>query len=173
MSAATAYYYIQTVKDPSGFFDVFKSESEADTINSSLYNDILIGFSGVDKIYGNSGADYLYGNSGNNALLGGDGDDFLASGKGNDYLICGERTSDCAGYFYSRTTYLITYSNGYYCITDSSNVEGTDTIGDVEYFSFNGAIISASDIFLLTDTKAPTVSIFSSADREIATNYDC
>ena len=161
-SAATAYYYIQTAKDPSGFLTYVMSE--ADIINGSLYNDVLIGFSGNDTIYGNSGADYLYGISGNDSLLGGDGDDLLVGGEGNDYLIGGAGTADCAGYSSSRATYSITNSGEYYYITDSSGVEGTDTVIAAEYFMFNGTLISATELIAPTDTTAPTVSTFSPAD---------
>lgn len=123
----------------------------------------MFGLAGDDQLFGGDSNDSLYGGNGADYLGGGLGDDYYEGGLGTDFLS-DDGGTDIAGYYSSRTTYSVTYSDGIYTIYDNSGVEGTDYISGVEYFNFNGTIISASNLISYTDTTAPTVSTFSPAD---------
>jgi len=61
----------------------------ADSINGTLWADMMAGSVGNDTIYGNDGADFLAGDAGNDALYGGDGRDTLDGGDDFDSLYGG------------------------------------------------------------------------------------
>lgn len=76
--------------------DVFASELERSVISGITENvtrvgteaaNVLIGFSGNDRLNGLGGVDRLAGNPGNDRLLGGKGNDSLTGGIGNDLLV--------------------------------------------------------------------------------------
>ena len=57
---------------------------------TNIYNDLIYGYEGKDKLIGKAGADYLVGGKGNDKLIGGDGDDILIGGEGKDMLSDGK-----------------------------------------------------------------------------------
>lgn len=58
----------------------------AETLNGSVYGDVVHGLAGNDALNGNEGADELYGDAGNDTLQGGPGSDRLHGGEGDDIL---------------------------------------------------------------------------------------
>ena len=56
---------------------------------ANIFNDLMYGYEGKDKLIGKAGADYLVGGKGNDKLIGGDGDDILIGNEGNDFISDG------------------------------------------------------------------------------------
>ena len=64
-------------------------DTEADHLDGSGGNDLVIGAGGDDLLGGRGGDDSLQGDDGNDHLDGGDGNDLLSGGDGNDVLHAG------------------------------------------------------------------------------------
>ena len=90
------------------------------------------GSSQADSIFGTKYANSICGNGGNDFIEGGGGDDSLDGGAG----------IDIASYSGSGCNYIITKTSSGYAITDTTGVNGTDTLTNFEYlfFSEDGAV---------------------------------
>ena len=64
-----------------------------DTIEGTIFNDLIDGLGGDDDIFDNLGGDILNGNDGDDTITGGVGNDLLDGGNGNDILL-GDGTND-------------------------------------------------------------------------------
>ena len=120
-----------------------------DTIWGTSGADSLFGDAGNDQLGGESGNDALSGGAGNDTLVGDDGNDTLTGGTGNDTLQ-GGAGSDRAVFTGPVTEYSFDYGpGGELIVTDTvANRDGTDTLTDIEFASFNGVtyrVISGDD----------------------------
>ncbi|WP_306144977.1 cadherin domain-containing protein [Roseibium sp. MMSF_3412] len=109
---------------------------------------LLDGGAGNDVIYGGGGDDTLVGGTGNDSLSGEEDDDTLQGDAGNDRISGGSGT-DTAVYSGNRDDYdIVENSNGSYTITDTrpDSPDGTDTVYDVEVFSFADGDVLAGDL---------------------------
>jgi Ca2+-binding RTX toxin-like protein len=106
------------------------------------------GGSGNDTITGNQVANYLWGNGGNDVLYGLEGGDTLYGWTGNDTLFGGAGI-DYAYYLGARNDFvLIELVNGSCQLDDvrSSDLEGTDTLADIEYLIFQDGTFSLDSL---------------------------
>ena len=109
---------------------------------------LLDGGAGNDTIYGGGGDDTLIGGTGNDALSGEEDDDTLQGDAGNDRISGGSGT-DTAVYSGDRDDYdIVENSNGSYTVTDTrpGSPDGTDTVHDVEVFTFADGDVLAGDL---------------------------
>ena len=86
-NAATAYNYIQILRDAQAFTALILKGHDA--IYGSDYSDTLLGYQGNDTLYGYAGDDTIYGGVGNDTIYGGDGNDDLLGDAGNDLIYAG------------------------------------------------------------------------------------
>lgn len=102
-------------------------------------NDLIDGLAGADSLFGDAGNDRLQGGEGNDTLVGGAGNDTLTGGVGNDILTGGDG-DDTAVFSGNVTDYTFDRGpNGELIVTSGPGItDGTDTLGGVEYASFNG-----------------------------------
>jgi len=117
---------------------------------------------GVDKIEGRDGDDSITGSAGDDNIVGGAGSDTLAGSGGDDTIDGGEGT-DTATYSGNLSDYTITEDSGTYTIVDNraGSPDGTDTVTNVENFTFADGTVAAAD--LLND--APTDLSFSANEN--------
>lgn len=106
-----------------------------DTINGSSASDTLNGFMGNDTLYGNAGNDIIYDSGGDDYLNGGSGNDTLIGGSGNDGIDGGVGI-DTATYTGNRANFTITASGTSFIVTDSTSLNGIDTMSNVERLVF-------------------------------------
>lgn len=85
---------------------VRRGDEDADQIEGTGSDELIIGFkgadllsgaAGVDLLVGDEGADTLNGGAGNDILLGGADDDVLAGGSGTDLLVGGAGDDNLSG----------------------------------------------------------------------------
>ncbi|WP_424134964.1 Calx-beta domain-containing protein [Roseomonas chloroacetimidivorans] len=142
----------QVIERSGGGIDtVFFSGTGKFTLKSNVDNLQLTGTAGssgtgnslANLIIGNSGANVLSGGDGHDELRGGDGDDKITGGNGND-LILGDSGADTAVYSETRDTVTITRAADGGIIVQAAS--GTDTLYDVESFSFAGKTYAAADL---------------------------
>ena len=159
--------------------------NKANTINGTIYNDIikggakndvLNGGSGNDKLYGNAGADVLNGGNGNDMLTGGAGNDriytgagvnsvIINKGDGNDIIyhqgtrttvkIVGANAKDGMSFTKSGNNLLLTYTH-VKAKTDKTNVKEVVTFAN--YFNPDGTV--RDDEIYLQTTQTQKVSAF-------------
>jgi hypothetical protein len=115
-------------------------------------NDVLVGRGGDDYLVGDSltggegsGADSLLGGSGNDELLGLNGDDTLNGGAGNDTLDGGSGV-DTAVFSGPRAAYVISFNQSTSRYQVVSDAEGTDTVLNVERFSFSDGVFDTAQL---------------------------
>ena len=108
--------------------------------NGGVYerqNNLGIAYSAViENVIGSNGADQITGNNANNQITGGQGNDVINGGSGTDQAIFSGRYSE----------YSITDNgDGSYTVVDSeSGRDGTDTISNVERFTFSDSFYDVS-----------------------------
>ena len=107
--------------------------------------DNVYGGDGNDTFTGNTGNDYLYGGRGNDELVVMGGHDTINGGAGNDTVVYNESVADFHFTFTGATQQTI---------TDSVGNLGTDTVTNVEDFSFAGATYTLQQL----ETYAATPS---------------
>ena len=136
--------------------------SSNDTITGTAENDDFAGADGNDALATGAGDDLLDGGAGNDFLTAGTGQDTLVGGGGNDALD-GSDGSDVAVYTGSWFDYTITESDGVYTIVDNrpGSPDGTDTVTDVETFSFADGDKAVADLLNVgpTDLEADNTTI--------------
>jgi trimeric autotransporter adhesin len=100
----------------------------------------------IEKALGGSGADTLIGNSSNNLIDGGSGNDTIDGSGGLDTVL----------FSGSRSSYAITYdsANTAYIVRNLVNSSDTDSIKNVEYFSFSDATFGSQQLLTLP-TQSP------------------
>ena len=105
-----------------------------DNIYGSPFDDVLLGWAGVDLISGQAGNDRIYGGIGNDVLMG---------GAGNDYLIGGDGL-DSAFFIGSVDQYIGRVTpDGYVEVKDTqANRDGTDLLTEVERLIFSGTSVA-------------------------------
>jgi Ca2+-binding RTX toxin-like protein len=124
-------------------------DAEGDQIDGTDgANDVVGGFGGDDSISTGSGADLAYGGTGNDTLAGGIGNDTLSGDEGDDRLtggtgddaLSGGSGADTATFTGAVADYSFARGpNGELIVTDGvAGRDGTDTLSNVEYVSFNG-----------------------------------
>jgi hypothetical protein len=85
----------------------------------------------------NSDNDIVYGGAGNDTITGGIGNDVIDGGDGIDTAVFSGRASD----------YTISFVNGQLVVTDAvAGRDGTDRIGNVEYFKFADVTMSTAGL---------------------------
>jgi Ca2+-binding RTX toxin-like protein len=102
-NAATAYNYIQILRDAQAFTALLLKGHDA--IYGSEYSDTLLGYQGNDTLYGYAGDDTIYGGVGNDTIYGGDDDDNLMGDAGNDLIYAGSGENDVYGGLGNDTIY--------------------------------------------------------------------
>lgn len=118
------------------------------TINvSDLGSETVSGNNEANTIFAGSGNDTLSGMGGADTLNGGNGDDTLTGGLGADTINGGGGTNDRAIYSADWKDYIISKSGS---ILTISGPDGTDTVSNVETFTFANGTFSATEI--LNDT---------------------
>ena len=129
--------------------DVVLSGALGSTFHAGAGNDSVLGSSGNDNIFGEGGNDTLDGGSGNDLLKGGsDTDTAVFSGAWVNYAISG-----------STTLTIIDTRDG--------SPDGTDTVSEVENFTFTNGNFSAAQIV----NDAPTdIALSASTVPENAAN---
>ncbi len=144
--------------------------SGTDIIYGGAGNDSLLGGGGSDTVDGGSDNDQLFGEDGADILSGGQGDDLIRGGVGNDQIVGGE-DSDTAVWEGDLSDFAISYDAGTnaFQITDLNGGdalnEGSDTVSEVETFTFNGTDYTAADMIAEAgrqENSAPTDITFSS-----------
>ncbi|CTQ55683.1 Hemolysin IA [Roseibium album] len=127
--------------------DVVGTEPNTDNnyLDGGEGNDTIYGGGGDDNIIGGEGNDYLSGEGDNDTLEGGAGNDSIDGGGGTDYAV----------YSGNRADYTITESSGTYTVVDNrtDSPEGTDTVTNVEFFSFADGDHAAATIVIPTDLE--------------------
>jgi Ca2+-binding RTX toxin-like protein len=114
--------------------DFVNTSTDAQTVNGTSGNDILIGGSGVDTFNTNTGVDSIYGHGGNDVInVNGTGSKVIDGGAGTDTLVVDYSGISNLGDF------GITVASGYTVLTYSNgdtikfkNVENL-TVGDYAY----------------------------------------
>ena len=100
---------------------------------------------------GTVGNDPLNGTSANDTFRGLGGNDTIDGGAGDDTVI----------YNGNRSNFTVNYEAGtkVYTVNDTTGVEGTDTVSNVEHFIFNGVTYNAvgSSFAITVDTTSPLV----------------
>lgn len=96
---------------------------------------------GDDTITGSSAADGLLGYAGNDTINAGAGNDWISGGTGDDKLDGGAGT-DTAYYSGARSLYTITRTSTGFTVKDSSGVNGTDTLANVERLQFGDKAVA-------------------------------
>ena len=127
------------------------------TIDGQATNDLFIYIQNPTapessvQIQTGAGNDYLYGSKGNDNLWGGKDNDYLNGGGGNDTLkgddFAGGTGIDTAEYSDQFENYDIETTEGSFPVTtidhvDGTEVDGKDTLEDIEWGIFNGERIS-------------------------------
>lgn len=120
-------------------------------INGSNGNDTIFGTDGDDRILGKNGDDSIFGDSGDDTIFGGNGfDTAVFSGSVSDYVVSDD--------------------GGNTCIV--SNLNGTDTLKQIEAIQFDDAIIYKdgrnNDPFAIADFA--TVSEDNAIDIDVLSN---
>jgi Ca2+-binding RTX toxin-like protein len=111
-------------------------------------SDTLAGDTGKDTILGGTGNDLIEGGAESDRLSGDEGDDTLLGTMGNDTIIGGDG-SDRATFAGARSSYIIeALPDGSFRVTDLNSAwsEGIDIVSGVEFFEFQGAVISAEEL---------------------------
>ncbi|WP_421982980.1 cadherin domain-containing protein [Roseibium sp.] len=130
---------------------------------------LLDGGSGNDTIYGGGGDDTLLGGTGNDNLSGEEDDDTLQGDAGNDRISGGSGT-DTAIYSGDRDDYdIVQNADGSYTISDTrpDSPDGTDTVHDVEIFTFADGNVLAGDLIA---ERVSAVSDTDASDDAISEN---
>lgn len=99
------------------------------------------GGDGDDTIIANVKGSLLYGMGGYDTLVGGIGNDTLVGGKGND-SIDGGAGLDTGLYASARSNYVIAKNASSFTVKDSSGVNGTDSMMNVERLNFSDASVA-------------------------------
>ncbi len=114
-----------------------------------LSENIAIAYGAViENAIGGSGNDALHGNDADNVLTGGGGDDQITGGGGQDEAIY-------SGVF---SNYNLTGNLGFFTIEDTTGVDGTDILVDVERFTFSDGYYE-SGVFTESDTPPDPSSV--------------
>jgi subtilisin-like proprotein convertase family protein len=99
------------------------------------------GGDGNDLLIANKAGGSLYGMAGDDTLNGGAGFDALDGGAGNDVLIGGAGI-DTAVYHAPRARYSVTQTDTGWTIVDSSGINGTDQLTNVERVHFSDTMLA-------------------------------
>jgi Ca2+-binding RTX toxin-like protein len=115
----------------------YGTEGDDDFLLGSANDDNLYGLGGADQLFGGAGKDKIYGGAGEDLIYGQAGDDVIDGGAGDDEIgYAGKRVN----FTFSRN------ADGSVTVVDSTGVEGTDRLIDVEYLYFaadpSGAMMS-------------------------------
>ncbi len=114
-----------------------------------LSENIAIAYGAViENAIGGSGNDALHGNDADNVLTGGSGDDQITGGGGQDEAI----------YSGAFSNYNLTGNLGFFTIEDTTGVDGTDILVDVERFTFSDGYYE-SGVFTESDTPPDPSSV--------------
>jgi Ca2+-binding RTX toxin-like protein len=125
-----------------------------DLISAGPGLDLLRGYAGNDLIDGGAGNDTIKGDDGNDQLTGGAGNDVLDGGAGNDTAVFRGMSN--------RFT-VTKIAGGGLSVVDTTGVEGTDTLTNVEYLQFTdrtvyslaGADASVARLYSAAFARAP------------------
>jgi Ca2+-binding RTX toxin-like protein len=121
-------------------------------------DDLIIGGPGSDRLRGYGGNDIIDGGAGDDVIKSDDGNDQITGGAGND-IIDGGAGTDTAVFHGMSSRYKVSIgTNGTITVVDSTGVEGTDTLTNVEYLQFTDRTIYA-----LTGSEASTARLYSAA----------
>lgn len=129
-----------------------------DLLTGGSGNDVLGGAEGNDLLYGGGGNNELYGDSGNDLIIAAGVVDFLSGGAGDDVLI-GLGSVAQALYNGTASQFRVTTSSQGAFLTDTSGVEGSDRLINVQRvhfsdqslaFDVNGNPASAMHLLLAT-----------------------
>ena len=110
--------------------------SDIEGILGSALNDSILGSGSADVLLGLGGADTIQGLGGDDALNGNGGNDQISGGAGSD-------TVTASG---GRADYTVTAIEGGFTITDNRGPDGTDTVREVEFFSFDDGVLPAAGL---------------------------
>jgi Ca2+-binding RTX toxin-like protein len=124
-----------------GSNDVLIGNDEANILGG----DTLTSGAGNDRLSGRGGNDVLLGHYGDDILDGGTGDDVLNGGVNNDTLDGGEGL-DTAVFAGPRSAYTITTVNGVTTVSSGPQLEGTDTLVNVEWLRFSDQVVAVNPI---------------------------
>ncbi|MGH6946456.1 MAG: type I secretion C-terminal target domain-containing protein [Kiloniellales bacterium] len=106
-----------------------------------------------NTIAGNGGDNELSGLAGDDTLVGGAGKDTLTGGAGDDLLDGGTGQIDLAVFSGDVSEYVISYlGNGEIQVADTvAGRDGTDTLADIEFTSFNGAVTELGPVLVFDE----------------------
>jgi Ca2+-binding RTX toxin-like protein len=153
--------------------DFVNTSTDAQTVNGTTGNDILIGGSGVDTFNTNTGVDSVYGHAGNDIInVTGTGSKVIAGGSDTDTLVIDYSGISNIGDF------VITEASGYtvFTYTNSDTIKFKDvenlTVGDYAYThdADDNTYWNASEYKLYTYGSASVSDITGLASFAAATN---
>lgn len=134
----------------------------AENVNGSTWNDIVLGNSLSNRIIGNAGNDIISAGDGNDTLSGGSGNDTLEGQAGNDLILEGGGndvndggpgldTLDLGNVRRSSASLTRQSANAWSLgITSTREV---DSLKDIEYIKFSDSLVSLLDLALGTPTN--------------------
>ncbi|MGB9143906.1 MAG: VCBS domain-containing protein [Aestuariivirga sp.] len=117
-------------------------------VSSGIENIRVIDTVGVaNSVTGTNYDDLITAAAGNDTVNGGAGNDTVIGGAGNDQIDGGAGANDTTVFSGAVGNYTITNNGtGIYTITDNVGDEGTDTLTNVEFVTFNGVSYTIGDI---------------------------
>ena len=132
----------------------------------------VIGGAGDDIIVGSDGANVLVGGLGDDLLSGGGGDDVLEGGAGDDTIIGGEGT-DTAVFEdnFEEFTVNLDSDSGELSV-GGSDIDGNDTLIDVEVLQFGDLTITVEDLLEAAMPDLSVDAVSATEDTEVALPID-
>jgi serralysin len=132
----------------------------------NMTNNLVIAYGAeIENAIGGSGNDTIYGNDLNNIILGGAGADTLYGSLGDDTLNGNDGNADTVIYFVDISDFLVQIINSTTAIiTDLIGNWGTDTLINIENFTFGVTTYDWDQFQSFNSNPEPIFTKFSSSD---------
>lgn len=126
--------------------------SDFENAIGTLYDDVIVGSAAANHLIGDAGNDVLSGGGGNDTLSGGAGSDVIDGGAGDDIAV----------FELERSAYTIAYDalSKVYTVT---HAQDSDTVKNVEHFTFVDATFDATDPGSLMPLPPATSTVIAAA----------
>jgi Ca2+-binding RTX toxin-like protein len=112
-------------------------------------DEYILARGGNDTINAKGGNDTVDGGSGDDKITGGKGDDLLIGGIGTDTAIFSGDLEDEDGFF--QYNYELDENGKDIIVTDLNDVDGIDTLSEIEFLKFNDQTLTINDFIALID----------------------